>query len=200
VISPIPDQEVVAPDPFVVINLDDFVSDADNADSELTWTVTGETYLEVDNLDRVVTITYVPGYALSETLTFHVIDPDGLSDVTTATFTVTLAPPVDYTIPLGGSVTDTRSFTTTPENFSQVAFFTESIGTLPQGVTYTRTSFGGSSPDTFNVGFEIAVDGTATPGFHTFSVEYGLLDGGEPPNPLTPLFDNVFDFTIHITP
>lgn len=198
VLAPIPNQNVVIPNLFTQIHLDNFVADPDHADSEITWSVGGQSQLSVAITNRVATISYPANTALTETLTFTATDPDGLATSTNSTFSTSLTPPFDYSIARGGFVTGTRSFTTTPENFARIAYFTESPQGVPAGVAYQTTSFSGTSPDRLNVDFQISADATAPPGIHSFTVEYGLLDATS--NELVPLFNNIFNFTIQITP
>ena len=47
VVTDIPNQTVLEGATFTTINLDDYVSDVDNLDSEMTWTYTGNTELTV---------------------------------------------------------------------------------------------------------------------------------------------------------
>jgi len=76
---------------FATFDLDDIVSDVDNLDSEITWTVTGNTQLTVtiDPATHVVTITYPSAFTGSETLTFTATDSQGLTASDTAVFTIT---------------------------------------------------------------------------------------------------------------
>jgi hypothetical protein len=89
VVTTISDQTIAEGATFVTVNLDDFVSDLDNADAEMTWTCTGTTALTVDITSRVATIT-IPNadWNGAETLTFRATDPGALFDETAATFTV----------------------------------------------------------------------------------------------------------------
>ena len=90
VVLDIPDQSIEAPNEFVSIKLDDYVSDPDNEDSEMVWTFDGSTKLIVSIKERVATIALSDiAWAGSETVTFTVKDPDGLSDSKSVTFTVT---------------------------------------------------------------------------------------------------------------
>jgi hypothetical protein len=57
VVTDIPDQSVAEGSIFTTITLDDYVSDPDNTDAEMTWTYSGETELTVDITSRVATIT-----------------------------------------------------------------------------------------------------------------------------------------------
>ncbi len=91
VISAIPDMEVPESDDFQeTIDLDGFVSDVDDTDSEITWTVQADTNVDVKILSRVAYIT--PGddteWNGSATLIFTATDPDGASDADTVIFTV----------------------------------------------------------------------------------------------------------------
>lgn len=95
VVSDIPDECVLAGDSFATINLDAYVEDGDNEDSEITWATSGEADLTVDiDANRVATITYTAGWTGSETITFTATDPDSQSDSDDATFTVAPVPVV----------------------------------------------------------------------------------------------------------
>ena len=89
VVSRIPDQTINEGESFADINLDDYVSDPDNPDDEIVWTVSGYTSLIVTVSGHIVHIA-VPDseYHGAETLTFTARDPEGLTASTTATFTV----------------------------------------------------------------------------------------------------------------
>jgi hypothetical protein len=89
-ISDIPDQTIAEGSTFTMINLDDFVSDVDNSDAEMTWTHSGNTELTVSIVARVAIIT-IPSvdWNGAETITFTVTDPDLASDSDAATFTIT---------------------------------------------------------------------------------------------------------------
>ncbi|MFH1701312.1 MAG: Ig-like domain-containing protein [Candidatus Zixiibacteriota bacterium] len=90
VVTDIPDQSIAEGASFTTINLDDFVSDADNTDAEMTWSYSGNTELIVDITTRVATIT-TPGidWNGSETITFTASDPGLLTGSDPATFTAT---------------------------------------------------------------------------------------------------------------
>jgi hypothetical protein len=113
VVSDIPDQTIAEGSTFTTINLDDYVSDVDHADSEMVWTYSGNTELTVDITNRVASIT-IPDldWTGSETITFRATDPGVAYDEDAAIFTVTAAndTPVvsdipDQTIPEGSSFT-----------------------------------------------------------------------------------------------
>ena len=197
-VTPIPSQNVLIPGLFAQIQLDDFVTDPDHADSEITWSVAGQTALSVSITNRVATITYPAATELSETLTFTATDPDGLSASTTATFSASLAPLYDYSIARGGSVTGTRSFTTTPENLARIASLTYTMTGLAPGVTYTTIGAWLVDPDTIEIDYRISVGTGAATGLEDFSVEYGIKDAAGVI--LSPVFNNLFNFTIQITP
>ncbi len=91
VISDIPDQTVDEGGSFVQINLDDYVNDIDNVESDLNWTSSGSSALTVTiDENRVATVS-IPdtNWYGSETITFTVKDPGGLEDSDPAKFTVT---------------------------------------------------------------------------------------------------------------
>ena len=79
IISDIPDVNINEDRSFN-INLDNYVSDADNLDSELSWSVSGNTNVIVNIVNRVAYISLVANWFGSESLTFSVSDPDGNSD------------------------------------------------------------------------------------------------------------------------
>ena len=90
VVSDIPDQTIPQESSFTTISLDNYVSDVDNTDVQMTWTYFGTSQLSVSIVNRVATI--IPSstaWSGSETITFRATDPDGLWDEDAATFTVT---------------------------------------------------------------------------------------------------------------
>ncbi|MCF6268348.1 MAG: T9SS type A sorting domain-containing protein [Melioribacteraceae bacterium] len=95
VVSNIPNQTTNEGESFTTINLDDFVTDSDNLDSEIDWSYSGNTDLSVSiNSNRVATIsTPNADWNGSETITFTATDPSGASDNDEATFTVTDSSP-----------------------------------------------------------------------------------------------------------
>jgi hypothetical protein len=89
VVSDISDQTIMKDESFVPINLDDYVTDPDDPDDEITWTYWGNLDLLVDITDRAATITVPsPDWIGSETIWFKACDPGGLCDSNEATFTV----------------------------------------------------------------------------------------------------------------
>ena len=82
VVSDIPDQTIQEGESFSTINLDEYVTDPDNTDEEMTWTHSGNSDLSVDinEISRVATITApYPEWAGAETITFTATDPGALS-------------------------------------------------------------------------------------------------------------------------
>ncbi len=98
VISRIPDQTVEAGKNFQPIALDDYVEDVDNADAELTWTVSGQNQLTATvNSNRVLTVTPRDArWSGSETLTLRATDPQGAYAETQVTFTVLAVDNADF--------------------------------------------------------------------------------------------------------
>ncbi len=80
----------VLPEDFAeyTINLNDAFSDIDNSDSELTFTVSGNSNIQVSIADGIATITPTADWNGSEELTFTATDPDGESVSQTVDFTV----------------------------------------------------------------------------------------------------------------
>jgi len=89
VVSGIPDQTIDEGSSFTPITLDDYVHDVDNANSEMTWSSSGNTGLSVNIVDRVATITAPdPDWNGAETITFRATDPGDLYGEYSALFTV----------------------------------------------------------------------------------------------------------------
>ncbi len=108
VVSDIPDQSINQGQSFTTIPLDDYVTDTDNADAEISWSYSGNTNLIVSiDANRIATVTVPNGWAGSENITFTATDPGGLNDSDPALFTVRSAPVVtdipDQTLNVGES-------------------------------------------------------------------------------------------------
>ncbi|MGB5106845.1 MAG: T9SS type A sorting domain-containing protein [Candidatus Zixiibacteriota bacterium] len=90
VVADIPNQTVAFEANFATVALDNFVSDPDNADNEMTWTYSGNMELTVSiDAGRVATINKPStGWSGSETITFRATDPGTLFSEDAATFTV----------------------------------------------------------------------------------------------------------------
>ncbi|CAH1569136.1 VWFA domain-containing protein [Vibrio jasicida] len=80
----------VLPEDFAeyTIDLNDAFSDVDNSDSELTFSVSGNSNIQVSIVDGVATITPTADWNGSEELTFTATDPSGLEVSQTVDFTV----------------------------------------------------------------------------------------------------------------
>ena len=93
VVEDIPAQSVAEGSTFSTINLDDFVSDTETADEDISWTYSGNTELSVGIVDRVATVTAPHvNWNGSEAITFTATDDDAtdpLSDSDAAMFTIT---------------------------------------------------------------------------------------------------------------
>jgi hypothetical protein len=96
IVGNIPDQTRVTGTPFATINLDNYVTDAEDPDSAIVWSYSGNTALDVSITNRVAIITAPsPTWTGAEVITFTATDTDGLTDSDAATFTVTVNhPPV----------------------------------------------------------------------------------------------------------
>ena len=90
IVTNIANQTIIEGFLFTAINLDDYVSDLDNTDAEMTWTYSGNIQLSVSIVNRVATITIPnPDWYGSETILFRATDPGGLWDDDAGTFSVT---------------------------------------------------------------------------------------------------------------
>ena len=120
VVDDIPDQPVAEGSAFATINLDNYVADPDNLDSEITWTVAGDVDVTVVITDRVATITADdPDWNGTDLVTFTATDIEGASDSDDVTFEVTPVndPPVVGDI-LDQEIAEGASFVTiTLDNF-----------------------------------------------------------------------------------
>ena len=114
VVGDIPDQSVAEGASFATINLDDYVEDVEDIDSDISWSYSGNSDLTVNIVDRVATIG-IPSseWVGEETITFTAEDLDGATDSDSATFTVTPVndPPVVGDIP-NQTIAEGESFTT----------------------------------------------------------------------------------------
>ena len=116
VVSDIPAQTIAEGASFATIDLDDYVSDPDNTDAQLTWSSSGSSQLSV-NIDpgtHVATITAPSAdWNGAETITFRATDPGSLYDDDAATFTVNAVndAPVVTDIP-GQTIAEGASFAT----------------------------------------------------------------------------------------
>ncbi|MBE3140210.1 MAG: hypothetical protein IMZ53_06475, partial [Thermoplasmata archaeon] len=114
VVTDIPDQTIAEGSSFATIALDNYVSDADNTDAQMTWTYSGNSQLSVSIVARVATIT-IPNldWNGAEMITFRATDPGLLWDDDAATFTVTAVndPPVVTDIP-SQTIAEGSSFAT----------------------------------------------------------------------------------------
>ncbi|MFH1072290.1 MAG: PKD domain-containing protein, partial [Nanoarchaeota archaeon] len=105
VLSGIPDQTIDAGDSFQDFDLDQYASDPDNTDAELTFNYAGNNRISVsiNQATHVVHLTYPAGFTGGETITFKATDPAGVSDSDTAVFTIRAVhqnePPVLQGIP-----------------------------------------------------------------------------------------------------
>ncbi len=102
VVSTIPGQQIYEGNAFILIELDYYVNDPDNADSEIQWQAQGQQNIIVTINNRVAQLTpNDPDWFGEEVITFIATDPGGLTDQSSATFTVINVndPPVLATIP-----------------------------------------------------------------------------------------------------
>jgi hypothetical protein len=90
VVSGLPDITFVQGGSDSSIDLNNYVTDADNTDDEMTWTYSGNTNVIVNiGINKVVTFTSAIGWTGSETIIFRATDPDSNYDEGTMVVTVT---------------------------------------------------------------------------------------------------------------
>jgi len=115
-VSDISDSSITEGESFGPIDLDDYVIDADDHDSTMTWSHWGETELLVDVTDRIVSVAVPdPEWNGAESVWFKACDPGALCDSNQAVFTVTAVndTPVVSDIP-DQEVAKNGSFTSVP--------------------------------------------------------------------------------------
>jgi hypothetical protein len=151
------------------IDLDDYVTDPDNTDAQISWTYAGNTNvnISIDSVTHVVTFTATLNWHGSETITFTATDPGSLSDSDSMTVTVSAVndPPVVSNIPDVGfaedgsnSSVDLDDYVTDPDNTDAQITWTYAgntnvnvyIGSIAHVVTFTSTlNWHGSETITF---------------------------------------------------
>lgn len=198
VVSSIPSQSVIAPNFFAPIQLDDFVSDPDTADSNMVWIVSGAMQLGVGITNGFATISYPAGLTntISELLTFQATDPQGLWDSTTASFTVA-PPPPDYSLTRGASVTDFRIFSASPAVWSLASYYDYAASNQFSWLSYQDLGVTRISATDGRADYLIGAASNAPIGIAKIRVTYYLLDASL--QPLGPLTNNVYDFRIEVT-
>lgn len=102
VVSRIPDQAIRKGESFTKISLDNFVTDPDNPDEQIVWTISGNQHVNVSIVNRVADITVVnPDWVGSDTVLFIAKDPGNRADTSKTVFSVTPSnqPPVISQLP-----------------------------------------------------------------------------------------------------
>ena len=98
VVANITDQIVTEGGRFSEINLDNFVTDVDNTDGEIRWSISGNSRLNVNiGSDRIARVSYPAGFIGSETILFTARDPSSAIDSDSAVFTVKASPIIQPT-------------------------------------------------------------------------------------------------------
>ncbi|KPL14963.1 MAG: hypothetical protein AMS26_09000, partial [Bacteroides sp. SM23_62] len=182
VVDDIPDQSVAEGSAFATINLDDYVDDPDNLDSEITWTVTGETDVTVTITDRVATITADnPEWNGTDMVTFTAEDPEGETDSDEVTFEVTPVndPPVVGDIPNDTVPEGTAFATINLDNF--VTDIDNDITTM----IWTATGQSDLTVDITDRVATITVIDTNWNGSDTITFQAEDPDGGTDSDPVT---------------
>ncbi len=128
VVAGIPDQTIQEGGSFNPITLDNYVTDAEDAPADMSWTATSDNpdFTVSINGSRIATVSYPGGeFSGSANIVFTATDPGSLSDSDTASFTVTAVndPPVvagipDQSVAYGAnfSTFDLDDYVTDPDN------------------------------------------------------------------------------------
>jgi hypothetical protein len=107
VVANIPNQTIVEGDTFLTISLDNYVTDPDHPDDQISWSFSGNSQLNVNiSSNRIATIGIPhPDWNGIEQITFIATDPTSLSHSDDAIFTVTPLndPPLITSSPISGA-------------------------------------------------------------------------------------------------
>jgi hypothetical protein len=202
VVAGIPDQSLAFGANFATITLDNYVTDVDNSDAEMTWSYSGNTALTVSiNASRIATITKPSAsWSGSETITFTATDPGSLSDGDDAVFTIATATPVISITP------DTlvfSAFAGGAQPAGKGAMITNTgNGTLDWNAAESTdwlslTSTSGTAPSGFTV--NINTVGLA-PGLYNAAVTITSAQATNSPQTLTIILDMLNPVDIKLTP
>jgi len=124
------------------IDLDDYVSDTDNADSELTWTYTGNTNILISiDSNNVVTFTATSNWNGNEDITFRAEDPDGNFDEDTIKVTVTPIEDDTTWLPLSDQTIDEDSLAGTIVYAGITSMVSDDDGPVTVNVASSNTHF-----------------------------------------------------------
>ena len=202
IVTDIPNQTVAYGASFATISLDNFVSDADHADNQMTWSYSGNTQLTVSiDASRIATITKPSAdWSGSESITFRATDPGTLFSEDAATFTV--QSPV-ATIVLNDDSLFYYTYQGGPNPAGQAVIITNG-GNGPLNWTasestdwLTLTSSAGTAPGGFTANVAI---GALTIGRHTAPITISSPEANNSPQTITIVFDIVDDVDILLTP
>lgn len=133
VVTDIPDQQLAEGAAFAQINLDDYVSDNEDNDDQITWSYAGNIMLTVDITGRIAIVTPPnPDWNGAETVTFTATDLGGLTHFDDATFTLTPVndPPI---------VTTAMGTKNKQEDFGQFIIDLNNVFSDPDGENLTYT-------------------------------------------------------------
>jgi uncharacterized repeat protein (TIGR02543 family) len=123
VVSAFSNQTIDEGGSFTTLSLDDYVTDPDDADNEITWSYNGNTELSVSiDANRIATITAPTDWNGSEMIAFTATDPGGLYDNDAATFTISAVndAPVN-TLPAAQTTDEDTALTFTTGNLVSVS-------------------------------------------------------------------------------
>jgi PKD repeat protein len=119
------DNTIMEGDSFPAINLDDYVVDVDNTDDEISWSATGQSDLKVSITDRIATIEAPENWNGTETITFTVQDPGGLTSCKAVKFMI-VGPPNISDIPDQTILEDTSFTSINLDDFVDDSNFSDS--------------------------------------------------------------------------
>ncbi len=202
VVTDIPNQTVAFGGTFTTITLDNFVSDADNNDNQMTWTYSGNTDLTVSiDVNRIATITTPnASWSGSETITFRATDPGSLFDDDAATFTVQ---PSAAVIVLNDDSLFFNSYQGGPNPAGQQVIITNGgTGALNWNAAETTdwltlSATSGTAPGNFTASVDIAALGI---GRHSADITITSAEATNSPQTVVIVVDIVDDVDILLTP
>ena len=141
IISGLPDIEFDEDDSYT-LDLNDYVTDPDHTDAEMTWTFSGNTNILISiDSDNEATFTATPNWNGDEDITFRVEDPDGNFDEETINVEVEEENDPTIWLPLSDQTIDEDSPTGTIVYANIASMVSDADGPVTINVASSNTHF-----------------------------------------------------------
>ena len=144
----IPEQSISEGNAFTPIHLDNFVFDIDNANSEITWSVSNTTLVSITITNRILSASPRQSeWNGSEYITLTASDPEGLTSQEIIIFTVLPQndPPIIISIPETSATEDIHYAYTIIVNDVDGGALSYSVTRLPSWLTFNLENYGNVS-------------------------------------------------------